>query len=262
MRRLPTRPVDEAPRLVYGPVQSRRFGRSLGVNLLPLGLRLCSFDCRYCQCAGARVRRRGDDQPPFPSLEALEHDLAAALAAEPGVDDICFAGAGEPTMHPGFREAVILARELRNRYAPRASVTVLSNGVAAGKPSVRGALALVDHAVLKLDAARDEILRGLDGAPFGLSARRLVGLYATMIGIETQTMLVRGAVDNATPEALDALGEALRFIHPRRAQIGTVSRAPAVADRARPLWPVSRGELRRAVTRLRAAAPGVEIVAY
>lgn len=256
------RPVDSSPSLVYGPIASRRLGRSLGVNLLPAGLRLCSFDCRYCQCGGRRSRRWGRADPPFPTLGALARDLKAALAKDPTINDICFAGAGEPTLHPRFREAVVLVRELRDRWAPQASVTVLSNGVAAGKPSVRGALALVDHAVLKLDAARDDLLHALDGAPPGLSARRLIEAYATMIGIETQTLLVRGAVDNATPGALAALGVALRFIRPRRAQIGTLTRAPAAMDPHALVFALPRAELLAAVERLRTAAPGVEIVAY
>jgi wyosine [tRNA(Phe)-imidazoG37] synthetase (radical SAM superfamily) len=259
---LPSRRVDRAPALVYGPVRSRRFGRSLGINLLPPGLRLCSFDCRYCQCGGARVRRREAGAAPFPSLESLEQALAQALAADPAIDDICFAGSGEPTLYPRFREAVLLARALRDRSVPWASVSVLSNGVAAGKAAVRGALALADRAVLKLDAARDDLLRALDGAPHGLSARRLVQVYGTMIGIETQSILVRGDVDNAAPDALDALGAALRFIHPRRAGIGTITRAPGDERSASGIRPLASSEIDIAVARLRRAAPNVEIVAY
>jgi len=240
---------------------SRRFGRSLGVNLLPPGLRLCTFACRYCQCGGDRARRHEPDDPAFPTLEALEQALVDALEINPVIDDICFAGSGEPTLHPRFREAVLLARALRARLAPRASVTVLSNGVAAGKPEVRAALALVDHAVLKLDAARDDLLRALDRGPRGLSVERLVRTYSGMIGIETQTILVRGAVDNATPDALDALAAALREIHPRQAQIGTITRTPA-EPQDKPLIPLSLAELGAAVAHLRRAARGVEIVAY
>ena len=253
---------DRAISLIYGPVQSRRFGRSLGINLLPAGLRLCTFDCRYCQCGGRPARRRSSSEPPFPTLEALEQALAGALTADPSVDDICFAGAGEPTLHPRFREAVILARALRSRLAPRASVTILSNGVAVAKSDVRAALALADRAVLKLDAARDDLLRDLNCGPRGLSVGRLIHSYAGMIGIETQTLLVRGAVENATPDALDALGEALRLIHPRRAQIGTITRAPAPARTGPAVLPLSPAALQAAVARLRRAAPGVDIGAY
>jgi wyosine [tRNA(Phe)-imidazoG37] synthetase (radical SAM superfamily) len=260
--RLSRRPEDRAPPLVYGPLASRRFGRSLGINLLPAGVRLCNFDCAYCQCGGVRARRRQGTDPPYPTLTELERALGAALAADAAVDDICFAGAGEPTLYPLFRQAVMLARVLRNRFAPRATITVLSNGVSAGKPSVRAALALVDRPVLKLDAVGAELLRALDGAPRGLSVRRLIETYSGLIGIETQTMLVRGAVDNATPDALDALGEALRFIHPRRAQVGTLTRAPAASEAGRALWPLPPEDLDAAVARLRRAAPGIEIAAY
>lgn len=256
------RDVDRATPLVYGPVQSLRFGRSLGINLLPEGLRLCNFDCLYCQCAGKRSNRRERDDPPFPSLDALERELSRALAEDPLVDDVCFAGAGEPTMHPEFREAVLLARALRDELAPRATVSVLSNGTAAGKPDVRAALALADRAVVKLDAVEDDVWRRLDRPPNGLVPRRLVKTFSGMIGLETQTMLVRGPVDNATPEALDALGEALRFIFPRRAHLGTITRRPAIDPGDRRLTPLEPAELEVAAARVRRRAPGVDVRVY
>jgi wyosine [tRNA(Phe)-imidazoG37] synthetase (radical SAM superfamily) len=259
---LPVREVDRSPPLVYGPVQSLRFGRSLGVNLLPDGLRLCNFDCLYCQCGGKRSQRREREDPPFPTLDALERELSRVLAHDPLIDDVCFAGAGEPTMHPRFREAVLLVRALRGELAPRATVTILSNGTTAGKPEVRAALALADRAVLKLDAVGDDLLRRLDRSPSGLSARRLVRTYGEMIGVETQTMLVRGRVDNASPEALDALGDALRYIFPRRAHIGTITRRPAVDAGDQPLMPLEAVELEAAAARLRRRAPGVDVRVY
>ena len=259
---LPLRQVDQRPPLVYGPIDSLRYGRSLGINLLPAGLRLCNFDCLYCQCGGQRSARREADHPPFPSLAALETELSRALDAGPLVDDICFAGAGEPTMHPHCREAVLLARELRDEKAPRATVTVLSNGTAAAKPEVRAALALADRAVLKLDAVVDDVLDQVNRPPSGLSAHRLVKTFAHLIGIETQTMLVHGAVDNATPHALDALGDALRLIFPRRAYVGTITRRPASEGAADRLTPLEPAELEEAAHHLRHRAPGIDIEGY
>ena len=260
--RLPVRDVDQAPPLVYGPVRSLRFGRSLGVNLLPPGLRLCNFDCAYCQCGGRQTRRREWLDPEFPTLEALDRELRRALTSDPSVQDICFAGSGEPTMHPQFREAVLLVRVLRNELAPSATVTVLSNGTTAGRLEVRAALALADRAVLKLDSVEDDIWCQLDRPPRGLSAHRLVKTFAGMIGLETQTMLVRGAVDNATPEALDALGDALRFIFPRRAHLGTITRSPAAQAGDCRLTPLAPGDLQVAAARVRRRAPGVDVRAY
>jgi wyosine [tRNA(Phe)-imidazoG37] synthetase (radical SAM superfamily) len=261
-RRLPVRDVDRAPPLVYGPVQSLRFGRSLGINLMPPGLRLCNFDCLYCQCGGRRARRYEPGDPPFPTLDELERELSWALAYDPTIDDICFAGAGEPTLHPRFPEALLLARALRNDMAPRATVSVLSNGTTAAKREVRAALALADRPVLKLDAVADSQFERLDGPPPGLTPRRVVRTFAEMIGLETQTMLVRGAVDNATPEALDALGEALRFIFPRRAHLGTITRRPAAGGAELGLTALAPWELEMAAARVRRRAPGVEVRIY
>jgi wyosine [tRNA(Phe)-imidazoG37] synthetase (radical SAM superfamily) len=210
--------------------------------------------------AGASAGSLG---PGLPDARNLEQALTGVLLRlGPEIDDICFAGSGEPTLHPAFREAVLLARAVRSRLAPRASVTVLSNGVAAAKPAVRAGLALADRAVLKLDAARDELLRDLNQGPRRLSVRHLVDTFAGMIGVETQTILVRGAVENATPDALDALGEALRRIHPRRALVGTLTRAPSVVRSGPAVLALSPVALLAAVTHLRRVAPAIEIGAY
>ena len=113
-----------------------------------------------------------------------------------------------------------------------------------------------------LDAASDELLHALDRPPSGLSARRLVKTLAEMMGLETQTMLVRGSVDNATPDALDALGDALRFIFPRRAYLGTISRRPAAESGDPGLTPLAPLDLELAAARIRRRAPGVDVRVY
>ena len=89
--------------IIYGPVHSRRLGLSLGVNLLPLHSKICSFDCVYCEC-GWNGEHRGEHR--FNSREDVREALAAQLrkmADEGGLPDvITFAGNGEPTMHPDF----------------------------------------------------------------------------------------------------------------------------------------------------------------
>jgi wyosine [tRNA(Phe)-imidazoG37] synthetase (radical SAM superfamily) len=243
---------------VYGPVASRRFGRSLGINLLPPGRKLCNFDCLYCQCGPTESRRRSLADPPFPSLGQLEVTLTTKLRDSVPIDDICFAGDGEPTLHPGFREAVLLARRLRDRYRPQVTVSVLSNASRTALSHVRAALALADRRVLKLDAARQDLFSALNGPPPGLQVEQVIGTMAGMIGVETQTLLVRGAVDNATPDALAALAWALGRIRPDAAQFMTVTRHPASPD----AMPLPRPELELAAETLRQRVPGLRVDVY
>ena len=95
------------PQIVYGPIHSRRLGVSLGVNLLPLHSKLCTFDCIYCECGW------NDDNRGKESFNSRA-DVAAALEsrlvqmAEDGVlpDVITIAGNGEPTLHPDFEGGI------------------------------------------------------------------------------------------------------------------------------------------------------------
>ncbi|MBQ5701223.1 MAG: radical SAM protein, partial [Alistipes sp.] len=116
------------PHIVYGPVRSRRLGLSLGVNLLPLQAKLCSFDCIYCECgwngdnSGSRRFNPREDV-----AAALESALAAMAADNQLPDVITFAGNGEPTMHPDFEAVIEDTIALRDKYAPGAKISVLSN---------------------------------------------------------------------------------------------------------------------------------------
>ena len=87
--------------IIFGPVRSRRLGLSLGVNLLPVESKLCSFDCIYCECGwngdhpgGRRFNRREDVE------RLLRETLEKMVAAGTPPDVITFAGNGEPTLHP------------------------------------------------------------------------------------------------------------------------------------------------------------------
>src|SRR5574341_1867576 len=125
--------------IVNGPVRSRRLGVSLGLNLIPRGSKLCTFDCPYCEC-GRNTAKATDAR--WPSPDEVAHSLRHALerlAAPP--EWITFAGNGEPTMHPRFPvvvERVLEVRELAGGGKTR--VGILSNGLAAGKPAIRAAL--------------------------------------------------------------------------------------------------------------------------
>ena len=125
---------------VYGPVHNRRFGVSLGVNLMPTTGKICTFDCLYCE-DGLNAERRTHDG--CVGAEALEAALEAKLEemSAQGVlpDVITFSGNGEPTAAPSFPDAVRAAVRLRDAYAPDCRIAVLSNATLADRPAVREA---------------------------------------------------------------------------------------------------------------------------
>src|SRR5574337_1115413 len=112
--------------LVYGPLHSRRLGRSLGVNLLGTGAKRCSFNCRYCQCGWTAqpIRQVTDSLTDLPTgdqvAEALETRLRQLRHERVAIDVITFSGNGEPTLHPELQAIVKAASDLRDVYVPYA----------------------------------------------------------------------------------------------------------------------------------------------
>jgi wyosine [tRNA(Phe)-imidazoG37] synthetase (radical SAM superfamily) len=98
--------------IVYGPVESRRLGRSLGVKLTPAGGCACSFDCVYCDAS--REPPRGG----WPRPERIAASLAHALDRAGRLDSVTISGDGEPTLHPRFGAAVEAALGEARRRRP------------------------------------------------------------------------------------------------------------------------------------------------
>lgn len=218
--------------IVFGPIQSRRLGSSLGMNLLPYDGKLCSFDCIYCECGYNKDFRTKTKLPDRENVRAALEDKLATLQKEgTPIDVITFAGNGEPTMHPQFAEIIDDTIELRDKYYPNAKVSVLSNAMHAGKEKVFNALKKVDNNILKLDSAKIETVRLIDrpNSP-EYSIDKQIELFKRFNGdFIMQTMFVRGShngktVDNTTEEEISAWLEAVRATNPREVMIYTIDR--------------------------------------
>ena len=129
------------PSPIFGPVHSRRLGVSLGINLLPEDGKVCTFDCIYCECGFNSDHR---PKKPLPTREevraALEARLQDMQKNGPVPDVLTFAGNGEPTAHPHFPEIIEDTLALRDKYFPKAKVSVLSNSTFIHRPAVFEAL--------------------------------------------------------------------------------------------------------------------------
>lgn len=218
--------------LIFGPVRSRRLGVSLGVNLLPVNGKLCTFDCIYCEC-GYNSQGRGSGRLPEREevKEALEEKLKQMKQEGTAPDVITFAGNGEPTLHPRFEEIIEDTLRLRDLYFPRAKVSVLSNATRIGAEPVFRALNKVDNNILKLDSVVPSTLRILNNPNLSsFSLEELIGNLKRFRGnLIIQTMFVRGkhnglAVDNTTEEEVNGWLEALKEIDPRMVMIYTLDR--------------------------------------
>lgn len=217
--------------IAYGPIHSRRLGTSLGMELMPLEHKLCTFNCVYCECGWNQPVHH----PVLPTCEevkaALEAKLSAISNQSSALDVITFSGNGEPTLHPDFLGIIEDTCALRDQYCPNAKVSVLSNSTQLGRPDVVKALKLCDNRILKLDAATDTMMRRID-LPVNehLTVQTLIDGLAQFNGdFILQTCFLRGEhdglpIDNTTPEELAAWYEAVETLRPKQIMMYVIDR--------------------------------------
>lgn len=243
------------PQIVYGPVRSRRLGLSLGVNLLPLEAKLCTFDCIYCECGwngdNSGSRRFNDREQVAAALESA----LVAMAAEGQLPDVVtFAGNGEPTMHPNFEAIIEDTIALRDKYAPSAKISVLSNATQLHREDVVRALCRVDNNILKIDSLDEDMARLINKPCCNYSVAKVVEQLKAFEGrVIVQTMFLRGEydgkiVDNTTEPQIAAWLEAVRSIAPESVMVYSIARDTP----CKTLQKVEREELEQIAERVRA----------
>ena len=212
--------------IVYGPVNSRRYGRSLGINLMPCAYKLCSFNCVYCHYGWTRRHTRdadlyAADMPAFPQVvQAVEEKITSPVE----FDLMTFSGNGEPTLYPWFAELVDAVVRLRNRYRPAARVALLSNATGLVHETVRRSVAQIDLPVFKLDAGTAKTFRAINRPARGITLDQIVTSLATMESIWLQTVFVDGTPSNVGPGDLAGWHEAVGRIRPREVHIYSIDR--------------------------------------
>ena len=217
--------------IIFGPIRSRRLGLSLGVNLLPIESKLCSFDCIYCECGW------NDEHPGKRRFNAredvrnmLDETLQKMVADGTPPDVITFAGNGEPTMHPDFENIIADTIALRDKHCPQAKVSVLSNATQIHREDVRRALLRVDNNILKLDSAFDETVQLVNKPQGAYTVARTVELLKAFEGnLILQTMFLRGEylgkrVDNTTEEEVAAWLQLVEQIRPKQVMVYSLDR--------------------------------------
>lgn len=224
--------------IVYGPIRSRRLGVSLGMNLMPTTAKLCTFDCVYCECGW----NQPVSHPVLPTREQVREALASRLIAlsHNQLDVITFSGNGEPTLHPEFLGIIEDTCALRDRYCPKAKISVLSNSTQLGRADVVKALRMCDNRILKLDSAIDKTMRLIDKpVNENLTVEQVAEWLSLFEGDFTlQTCFLRGeyegqVIDNTTPEELSAWYTMIEHLRPKQVMI-------YVIDRATPLQTLSK----------------------
>ena len=217
------------PELVFGPVDSRRFGRSLGINPFPPGEKICSFNCPYCECGWTNrlwvgVRR----DVVWPSVEQLMEDITARLeqsqASGERLDAITFAGNGEPTLHPDFHELIEKTIAVRNKLTPRAKTIVLTNASELHRKEIWEALLRVDETCIKLDAVSPRVVREINKPHASITMDSLIEQIASFPSPHIQSMFIHGPGDNTSDEEVNLWLWVLQRIRPARVDIYSLDR--------------------------------------
>ena len=213
--------------LAFGPVPSRRLGRSLGINNIPP--KFCSYSCVYCQVG--RTLSREVEPRTFYRPEEIQHAVAAQVEvvqhAGEKIDYLTFVPDGEPTLDEHLGEAIDLLRPLGIKIA------VISNASLVWRDDVQSMLNKADWVSLKVDTVDEEIWRRLNRPHEQLRLRdvlRGIERFARQYQGElcTETMLVAGINDQQA--AVTAVAEFLAKIKPRKAYLSVPIRPPAEAD--------------------------------
>lgn len=208
---------------LYGPVPSRRLGRSLGIDLVPF--KTCTYDCIYCQL-GKTTNKTIERREYVPTAEVLE-ELREKLASSVGCDYISLAGSGEPTLHAGIEELIAKIKEMT-----KIPVSVITNGSLLYLPEVRQSLLGADLVVPSLDAGDaalfEYVNRPHPAIDFKRMAEGLVSFAREYSGrLWLEVLLVSGVT--GLPSEARKIAAWADLIHPEKVQLNTVSR-PAYED--------------------------------
>jgi len=208
-------------RNVFGPVPSRRLGRSLGIDLVPT--KACSYDCIYCQLGRTTFKtvERREYVPMTDILMEVEERLATGLAA----DFITLSGSGEPTLHSDCGDILRTIKTLSD-----IPVAVLTNSSLLGDPQVRDELLAADVVVPSLDAGDAAMFARVNrphpAIDFAAMVDGLAAFSHTFPGrLWLEVFLLDGLT--ATPEEAGKIAAQAARVRAERVQINTVSRPPA-----------------------------------
>ena len=214
------------PGIIYGPVNSRRLGRSLGINLSPVKHKLCSFNCIYCHFGWTErvttdVFEHIND---FPTKEDVFLEVRRALKGIPNLDYITFSGDGEPTIHPEFEQIVEGVKIIRDEILQSTPLAILSNSSFLNDVSVKRALSNVDVKIFKLDAGNEETFQKMNKPAKGIFLKDIIESLKNEKDFIIQTVFVKGSVDNTKENNISEWIKAIGEISPKRVQIYSTDR--------------------------------------
>lgn len=238
--------------IIYGPIKSKRLGRSLGINLLPCDNKVCSFNCIYCHYGPTNLLETSQgllQKVKFPSITDVLQEVENVLQSEIGFDYITFSGNGEPMLHPQFREIAAEIKALKERFRPNVSLTLLTNSSLVRQNDIVDSIVSIEFPIFKLDCGDEKTFRSINRPAPDLKISEIVaGLkrLAKKFKITIQTVFINGLTPNFANQAFENWLVAIKDIKPAAIQIYSTDR-PVADDRIKMLSKTQLEELAKTI---------------
>ncbi|MCT7595817.1 radical SAM protein [Aliarcobacter butzleri] len=208
--------------IIFGPIPSRRFGISLGIDLSP-SKKQCNFDCLYCELEGAKTV---DKMDTFPSVDEIIKAIKESFKNHPKIDVITITCNGEPTLYPKLSKLI----DEINKIKGETKTLILSNGSTIYKKEIFEALLKIDIVKLSLDCVSEKCFKKLDRQNKSVEIEKIVPSMVefsqkTKKDFVLEVLFVKDINDK--DEEIELLFKAVKQINPKRIDIGTIDRPPA-----------------------------------
>ncbi len=215
--------------IIYGPILSRRLGRSLGINLLGTETKVCSLNCIYCQYGRAKPIDLIKDTACLPTTEEILKEVEKALKKPRTIDFLTFSGNGEPTLHPDFPTIVQGVISLRDKIRPDARLAILSNSSGVIHPGIVTALNYLDAPMMKLDAGDAETFAAINRPAQSIKFWDIVEGLRALPNLIIQSLFVDGEISNVRDKPFTNWVKVLIDLNPEEIHIYSISRPTADA---------------------------------
>ncbi|EIM8523385.1 radical SAM protein [Campylobacter jejuni] len=211
-------------KILFGPVSSRRFGRSLGIDLSP-SKKQCNFDCVYCELDPKKAQEKQDE---IISIDKIISEVKAMLEKNVEFDFLTLTANGEPSLYPYLNELILSLRSI----AKDKKLLILSNGTAVLDEDKFNALLKLDVVKFSLDSAVAKTFYRIDRALKNIDLEKMIEKMADFRArfngdLIMEILVVKDLNDNE--EEFEALNQALKKIMPLRVDLSTIDRPPAYA---------------------------------
>jgi len=209
---------------IFGPINSRRFGKSLGIDLSPTK-KQCNFDCLYCELAPATTI---DSYQEVVAVKNIISSLKISLLKHKDIDVITITANGEPTLYPYLNKLI----DEINLIKDRPKTLILSNGSTINNPNIQNTLLKLDSVKLSLDCISDKCLKKLDRSHKGILIKNIKNGMMSFREKYTNPLIIEilfVKTINDKKLEIEGMNDFLLKLKPDIVNIGTIDRPPAYA---------------------------------